>query len=61
MKVTNIKWDINGDKSLLKELPTEIELPNEIAIDEYGDIDFEEIDEYLYNETGFYSEGYKLK
>lgn len=43
MKITNIKWDTDGDKELLKTLPTEIDITEEFEVEEYGDgIDFDE-------------------
>lgn len=58
MKATCIKWDTNGDKKVLKELPTEIELPNELTD---GEIDYDGIEDYLSNETGFFHSGYILE
>lgn len=29
MKAINIEWDTDGDMELLKQLPTEIEIPEE--------------------------------
>ena len=31
MKVINIKWDTDGDKEVLKSLPTEVEIPEEMT------------------------------
>ena len=56
MKATNIKWDTDGDIELLNELPTEIEIPDSIESD-----DFDSIDDYLSNETGYCHFGYDLE
>ena len=58
MKATKIQWDTDGDKELLKELPTEMELPKELIDDE---IDYEGIEDYLSNQTGFFLFGYVLE
>mgnify|MGYP003400582592 CR=1 FL=1 len=57
MKAVDIKWDTDGDKEVFDELPTEIEIPNELTDDE---IDYEGIEDYLSNVTGFCHEGYDL-
>lgn len=46
MKITNIKWDTDGDKELLKTLPTEIDITEEFDFEEYeidGDFDEEQL------------------
>ena len=35
MKIINIKWDTDGDKELLKILPTEIDITEEFDFEEY--------------------------
>ena len=52
MKAVNIMWDTDGDKEILNELPKEIELPQ--------DIDADEIEDYLSDETGYCHFGYQL-
>ena len=43
MKIINIKWDTDGDKELLKILPTEIDITEEFDFEEYEiDGEFEE-------------------
>lgn len=54
MFATNIKWDTDGDKELLKTLPSEVEIPE-------GMTGEEEISDYLSEVTGFCHEGYALK
>ena len=58
MKAVNIKWETDGDKDVLSELPTEIELPNELTD---GEIDYDGIDDYLSDKTGFCHFGYELE
>jgi len=50
MKVTDITWDTDGEDI---ELPTEVEVPNDIAHDEDGRIDEDEIADYLSDEYGW--------
>ena len=57
-KAVNIKWDTDGDVTVFNELPTEIELPNELTD---GEIDYERINDYLSNATGFCHFGYELE
>ena len=33
MKAMNIMWDTDGDRKVLKDLPTEIEIPEDLAAD----------------------------
>ena len=58
MRAVNIKWDTDGDRELLKTLPKEIELPKRLT---KGEIDYDGIDDYLSDKTGFCHFGYKLK
>lgn len=53
MKAINIKWDTDGGMELLNQLPTEMEIPEEII---HGD----EISDYLSEETGFCHDGFEL-
>ena len=46
---------------LRKQLPKEIELPKEIAIDENGNINYDGIDDYLSYVTGVCHEGYVVE
>ena len=61
MKATCIKWDTDGDRELRKSLPKEMDIPNEIAYDEDGEIDYDGIEDYLSDMTGFCHEGYILE
>ena len=58
MKATCIEWDTDGDKELSKQLPAEIELPEELTA---GEIDYEGIENYLSDKTGFCLFGYVLE
>lgn len=58
MKAKNIKWDTDGDMEVFNELPAEIELPNELTD---GEVDYDGIEDYLSNETGFCHFGYELE
>ena len=53
MKAINIKWDTDGDVKLLNELPSKIEIPDEMT-------DEEDISDYLSDKTGFCHEGFEL-
>lgn len=53
MKATNIKWDTDGDMEVLKQLPSEMEIPADMT-------DEDEISDYLSNETGFCHFGFQL-
>ena len=56
MKATCIKWVT--DEEEVNNLPQEIELPVELTNEE---IDYEGIDDYLSDMTGFLHEGYVLE
>ena len=57
MKATCIEWDTEG---IDIDLPTEMEIPD-YFIDEDGEPDYEGIEDYLSNETGFCHFGYVLE
>lgn len=60
MRAINIKWDTDGDEELLRELPTEIEIPKDV----YEDFDENEcqesISDWLTEQTGFCHFGFEL-
>lgn len=60
MKATCIKWDTDGDKELLEELPKEVDVPESIVRNENGEIDYDGIGDYLSDVTGFCHEEFKL-
>ena len=53
MKAINIKWDVDTEEEL-EDLPTEIEIPNNI------DIEDDVISDYLSDVTGFCHYGFEL-
>lgn len=58
MKVKNIKWDTDGDEQLLKTLPKELVIPDEMVKGEMTD--FNEISDWLSDETGFCHFGFEV-
>lgn len=54
MKAVNIQWDTDGDQELLKELSTEIDIPD-------GMDDEDEISDYISDVTGFCHYGFELE
>lgn len=68
MKITNIKWDTDGDKELLKTLPTEIDITEEFDFEEYEiDGEFEkeqlldDISDWLSDTYGYCHFGFEIK
>ena len=63
MKAVNIKWDTDGDMELLEELPTEVEIPDNL-IDDDEDFDedyyYSDISDWLSDEYGFCHNGFDL-
>lgn len=49
----DIKWDTDGDKDVFDNLPSEVNIPEEM-------VDDEEISDYVSDETGFCHTGFKL-
>lgn len=60
MKATGIKWDTDGDENLAKDLPSEIEIPDNIALRAKLENDEDVISDYLSQVTGFCHYGYSL-
>ena len=58
MRATNIQWDTDGNMELFDELPKEIEIPKELTD---GEIDYEEIEDYISDVTGFCHSGFELE
>lgn len=54
MKAINIKWDVDFQLDL-EDLPTEIEIPEEIEDDE------DAISDYISDFTGFCHQGFSLE
>jgi hypothetical protein len=55
MKAVNIQWDTDGESV---DLPTEIEIPDNLIEDEISDY---EISNYISNLTGFCHRGFVLE
>ena len=53
MRAINIKWDTDGDEEILKTLPKEMDIPD--------DIDEENVADWLSDETGFCVFGFVLE
>lgn len=63
LKAINIKWDTDGDKEVLNELPTEMIIPNELEELYKKDREYalEEISDWLSDETGFCHVGFEIE
>lgn len=53
MRAIDIKWDTDGDEEILKTLPKEMDIPD--------DIDEENVADWLSDETGFCVFGFVLE
>lgn len=53
MRAIDIKWDTDGDEEILKTLPREMDIPD--------DIDEENVADWLSDETGFCVFGFVLE
>ena len=53
MITANIKWDTDGDKELLNQLPQSVEIPE-------GMTDIDEISDFLSDTYGFCHTGFDL-
>lgn len=63
LKAINIKWDTDGDKEVLNELPTEVTIPDELEEMYKKDREYalEEISDWLSDETGFCHAGFEVE
>lgn len=63
IKAVNIKWDTDGDKEVLDNLPKEMIIPDELECIYKADLPwaFERISDWLSDETGFYHNGFKIE
>lgn len=52
-KAINIQWDTDGDETLFKELPSEINIPDNISDDK--------IEDYISDTTGFCHKGFDIQ
>lgn len=71
-KVTNIKWDTDGDQSVFDYLPQEIMLPEQFSKENYVDEDsrfgeaernamLDDISDWLSDQYGFCHDGFEIK
>lgn len=60
MKAIDIEWDTDGDKEVLDELPTEIQIPDELTKNADKDSYYDEISDYISDVTGFCNYGFRL-
>ena len=62
LKAINIKWDTDGDMEVFDELPTEMIIPNELEelYKKDREYAFEEISDWLSDETGFCHGGFEV-
>ena len=62
LKAINIKWDTDGDMEVLKELPTEMIIPDELEEMCKKDKEYalEQISDWLSDETGFCHDGFEV-
>lgn len=62
LKAINIKWDTDGDKEVLNELPIEMIIPDELEEMYKKDREYalDEISEWLSDETGFCHDGFEV-
>lgn len=63
LKAINIKWDIDGDKDVYNELPTELIVPDEFEETYKEDEEYalDEISDWLSDETGFCHAGFEIE
>lgn len=62
LKAINIKWDTDGDKEVLQDLPTEMIIPDYLEDCYSSDREYtmEEISDWLSEETGFCHSGFEI-
>lgn len=63
IKAVNIKWGTDGDKEVLDNLPKEMIIPDELECIYKADLPwaFEQISDWLSDETGFCHNGFKIE
>lgn len=65
LKAINIKWDTDGDMEVLKELPTELIIPDDLEElykrKEDREYALEEIADWLSEDTGFCHDGFEIE
>lgn len=64
MEIINIKWDTDGDKELLKTLPTEIDITDEFDVNDYEDDEdqlLDDISDWLSDTYGYCHFGFEIE
>ena len=64
MKITNIKWDTDGDMKILKSLPKEIDITDEFDVNDYEDDEdklLDDISDWLSDTYGYCHFGFEVK
>ena len=63
LKAINIKWDTEGDKEVFNALPTKMIVPDELEeiYKKDREFAFEEISDWLSDETGFCHAGFEIE
>lgn len=60
MKAINIKWDIDCPEEY-EELPTAIEIPEDIIVEDDYEATLDAISDYITDITGFCHKGFEIK
>ena len=64
MKITNIKWDTDGDMKILKSLPKEINITDEFDVNDYEDDEdklLDDISDWLSDTYGYCHFGFEIE
>ena len=64
MKITNIKWDTDGDMKILKSLPKEIDITDEFDVNDYEDVEdklLDDISDWLSDTYGYCHFGFEIE
>ena len=64
MKITNIKWDTDGDMKILKSLPKEIDITDEFDVNDYEDDEdklLDDISDWLSDPYGYCHFGFEIE
>ena len=64
MKITNIKWDTDGDMKILKSLPKEIDITDKFDVNDYEDDEdklLDDISDWLSDTYGYCHFGFEIE
>lgn len=68
MKLTNIKWDTDGDQEIFDSLPQEVEVPLRFSEENYMEDEecnenemLDDISDWLSDEYGFCHDGFEVE